>query len=105
MSPFLYGPSGELVAKDHGLVVIRQFEYRKTHWAIGYSLLSISRVNDVASIINNEIALSKGDGMINLTITAKHSPINSIPLSILPIWPGATVLEVKGDIVKLTNQH
>ncbi len=105
LSPFLYGPRGELVAKAHGLVVVKQFEYKKTYWAIGYSLLSLSKVNDVASIINNEIDHATGDGMINLTITAKQNPINSIPLSFLPIWPGATELEVKGEIVKLIKQH
>lgn len=108
MSPFLYGPRGESVEKGKDLAVVGKFEYVKYHWGILYSAVALSGTGDIGEAINAEIARLHGDGMVNLTVTAKNGFLNSIPIfNLLPIWPGFTRLEVEGDIVKLSgvNRH
>ena len=117
MSPCLYGPNAEVLAKDHGLKFIKTFSNTKDCWNLFYSLLSLGECKATESValeINKEIRSSGGDGIVNVTVTAWPDAISYWhPLTILPFWPACTHVLVTGDIVKfdaimehsLTREH
>ena len=100
-SPFLYGPNDEILAKGKDLDVAAKFAYQKKFWGIGWSLIKLSKENELVSKMNADMESYKADGMINLTIKAEQNGINHIPVfNLLPIWPGATLVTVEGEIVR-----
>jgi hypothetical protein len=111
ISPYLYGPNSELVAKDRGLKVIKTFSSEKECWNEFYSLISFSGCKATESIaldINEAIRSAGGDGMVNITVTAwPHAIQYWHPLTLLPFWPSCTHVLVTGDIVKFdpTMEH
>lgn len=111
MSPYLYGPNSELVAKDRGLKVIKAFSSGKECWNEFYSLITLGSCKTTESIaleINEAIRSAGGDGMVNITVAAwPHAISYWHPLTLLPFWPSCTHVLVTGDIVKFdpTVEH
>lgn len=101
LSGFLFGERGEILGKGSKLRVVRIFKYEKSYWNIGYSFLGFSDESAFDHYINKEIEIAGGDGVINLKVTSTGCLINSTPcLTFLPVWPGCTVVKIRGEIVK-----
>jgi hypothetical protein len=106
MSPFLYGPNNEILAKDRELMVIKHFRLEVYYMAIFYSLVSPLHIRDVGKLINTEVENCGGDGVVDVKISANTGPTTYMhPLTLLPFWPSYTTVVVEGDIVKHEPSH
>lgn len=102
LSGYLFGPRKEILGKGQRLQVVREFNYTKSFWGIGYTLISLSDETDFDRFLNRKIEEAEGDGVINLKLSSSGCYINSTPcLNILPMWPGCTRVKIQGEIVRL----
>lgn len=100
-SPFLSGNSG-YISEGNGLRKVEDLEIQVTHWAILYTGIDLSNPDEaIAERINQELHSVGGDGIVNFSITVRNHPISQFPvLTWFPIWPTASTIIVKGDIVR-----
>lgn len=105
MSGSLYGPAGDSIEQGTGLNPVQDFEYTKDLCSILYSIIPVSRSDDIIELMNNKIETVGGDGITNVSISSDYSMLTSVfPLNYLPVWPGCSRITVRGTIVKL-EQH
>jgi hypothetical protein len=101
MSPYLYGPNNELLAKDRELRVIDSFSGEHHYWGVVYSLVPLSGTKEIGEQINRAIERAGGDGIVNVKVTsASNFMSEAFILNILPVWPSQTKVVVEGEIVK-----
>src|SRR5512135_1769881 len=65
MSPYLFGPSGNLLKRGSGLRVVSHFQYEKTQWAILYGFLPVQGDSAWSREMNRQIQSNSGEGMVD----------------------------------------
>jgi hypothetical protein len=101
LSPHLFDKSGKIVSESNELKVIGQIDYEKTVYSMLYTIATINPQQEFGDIINHQISEKNGDGVINLSVSTRGCVYNYIPIiSLLPMWPGCTVINLSGDIIK-----
>jgi hypothetical protein len=95
-SAYLYAP-----ASVTQLVKVDDFRAEARLWGIFYSLIPLGGDLDVSATINKLVAKAGGDGVVDLTVRAESCGINYVfPLTLLPVWPGCTLVRVEGSVVR-----
>ena len=88
------------IVRDERTPVKAEFAISQRFWGILYSIVSLSDGDDLVRRMNDEIRRSGGAAVTNLKIESEACAINSvIILSILPVFPGCTIVTIKGEIV------
>lgn len=101
MSPVLYDSDGRMLYHERQLKSVDKFQYSRWIWSMFWTGLVFNREQDLSAPVNQKIEESGGQGIVNLTVTTSGCFLNYVPLvSILPIWPGCTVVSIHGDVVK-----
>lgn len=100
MSGSLYDPTGNLIGDGKGLKINQRFEYTTSLCSIFYSLIPLSRSDDMVEQMNKKIEVAGGDGMTNVSVKSDYSMLTAaFPLSLLPMWPGCSKVTINGTIV------
>ena len=94
--------NGRLYDK-HSLTKVASFSAQRTRVGFVYSALTIPSTYDISEDINQQVASSCGEAVVNLVVTISNSCtwLNMFPfLNALPVWPGCVPLTITGDIVR-----
>ncbi len=101
LSPSLYGPDGSVFIQGRELVKVGVFQFKSRYWGIFYGSIGLNSATDIDEAMNKAIHDAGGDGITGLHVTNSGCGVNNvIILNILPIWPGCTLVEVSGSIVR-----
>ena len=88
---------------QHGLRKVGNFTVQRTPVGFVYSALTAPSAYDISDAINQQVASSCGEAVVNLSISISDSctVLNMFPfLNALPFWPGCVPLTITGDIVR-----
>lgn len=103
MSGYLYGPGDRLLSKDD-LEVVADLKEKVRVWGIFWTKTEMngeSAEAELTEAINRAIEKSGGEAVMNLQFTSDACGISLTPvLSMLPFWPGCTVVGATGRIVR-----
>ncbi len=101
MSPVLFDESGKPAYFERQLTSLGQYEEERVIWGMFWTALSFNGEQDFSDSMNEKVTQLQGDAIVNVRIRTNGCSLNYIPLvNILPIWPGCTVIKIKGDVVK-----
>jgi hypothetical protein len=104
MSGLLYDSKGKLAVVNKNLKVVGKLRYTKTIYSMVYTGATFNPQQEFGDAMNEQIAAQKGDGVVNLKLGSRNCVYNFVPIvTMLPFWPGCTVIKAKGDIVKYEN--
>jgi hypothetical protein len=105
MSSTLYTPMGEVVEHGEGLNSIESFKHTQSLCSIFYSLIPLSKSDEIIEQMNNKIKEVGGEGITNVVVKSEFSQLTAIfPLNLLPFWPGCTEITLSGIIVKFDSK-
>jgi len=88
---------------QHSLTRVGTFNDHRAPGGIVYSALTIPSTYDISDAVNQQVASSCGEAVINLSISISDActVLNMFPfLNAVPIWPGCVPLSVSGEIVR-----
>jgi hypothetical protein len=100
------------VRDDQGVIVSSQrrkvvgtYHEERTAWNILWAAIKLTPTTDISEGINQQVAAAKGDAVTHLTVVSNHCPLNYFlfPFGIIPFWPSCASLEMKGDIIQVTD--
>jgi hypothetical protein len=82
--------------------VVGKFAANLTAWGLFYSAANLTPTSDVSQAINEQVAATRGDAIVNLHVATADCALDwFVPLNLLPIWPGCTIVQLEGDIVRV----
>lgn len=106
MSGYLQGPDGRVLPREV-LEETGTLNEKVKFWGMMWALVPMGTAEKDAALsaaMNRAIEAHNGEGIINLQITSDSCGINMTPiLDLLPFWPGCTVVQVQGAIVRRTT--
>jgi hypothetical protein len=95
--------SGTIIPSER-LEEVGTYHKEANGWAIFWSALPLNSI-DISNSINDQVEKAGGNAIINLSVTARNSFLNSFlkwpPFSMFPICPGYSVVNFTGKIVKI----
>lgn len=101
MSPALYDKDNTVVFYKRELKPVGKLDYTKTIWSTLWTAVTFNPSQELGGPINTQIEENGGEGVVNMTVHVRNCSLNYIPiLAWLPIWPGCTVVNIEGDVVK-----
>lgn len=96
---------GTLVSKDRKVLVGRMEDERRS-WGMVYSAVKLNPKQDISQLVNRQVRASGGDAVVNLQVASSHCGWNFVPLlNLLPVWPGCTIVHLRGDIVRVGEKR
>jgi hypothetical protein len=92
---------GKLLIAERDLEVVGHFDESYSEFTAVYGAVGDDGIVDISEDVNEAIAESGGEAVIRLRVDAAHCAFNYFgPLTWLPFWPGCTIVDVSGDIVR-----
>jgi hypothetical protein len=87
----------------HTLTKVGRFHAQRTPIGVLYSAWTLPSSYDISDELNQQVALSCGEAVVNLAVSVSNAcaVLNLLPvLSAVPVWPGCIPVTVSGDIVR-----
>ena len=103
MSSRIYDQQGRILSGGKDLAIVKKkFFIERTYWGIFYSLIPLTGPGkEIGDDLNEIIRRYRGNALVNVRISSRSCYLNYfIPLSILPFWPGCSVISISGDVAK-----
>ena len=93
-----------LVGRD--LEVVGRFEERYMEWSTLYGTVHGDEQADLSEELNAAVQALGGEGVARLQVQASTCAFNWFwILNWLPLWPGCTIVDVEGVVVRRTSKH
>lgn len=90
----------KVVVRDEKTTVKSEVVVTKRFWGILYSFVRLSDGDELIEKLNQEIRLHGGRAVVNFTVESEACAMNSvIILSLLPFYPGCTIVTFRGEVV------
>ena len=104
MSPYIYDKNGQALSINKGLLYNEGLFIEKTYYGTFYTVLKLSGDADVAKQINDKMAESNSDAIVNFHYIVDQGGTNCcVPFTWHPIWPGTAKVFIMGDMVKISK--
>ncbi len=99
LSQAIYTSSGDVVIPAEASVV-GHFSEDYSAWSILWTMIPLSKDNDIAAMLDEKIEEHGGDGAVNLKVYASEDYFFALT-SLIPIMPHAVYYNIEGDVVVL----
>lgn len=97
---------GQLQVMGRDLEVVGKFDERYMEWSTLYGAVHGDQQADLSEALNAAVQAHGGEGVARLQVQAGTCAFNwFLILNWLPFWPGCTVVDVEGVVVRRASQR
>lgn len=101
LSDGLEDQAGALHLVGRDLEIVGRFEERYMEWSTLYGAVHGDEQVDLSDDVNGAVEKHGGEGVARLQVQASSCAFNWFWIfNWLPFWPGCTVIDVEGDVVR-----
>lgn len=103
-SGYIYNKDLQPIRIGKGLTKVSSLESSQRFWSILYAQVPLSSDDALFGDFNAQIKETQGIGVVNFEIENSACALNQFYiLTILPFWPGCTVVRFRGEAVALSR--